>query len=248
MIKHYNLLWVFLAFIAIYLICLPDYSILHGESKSSIVKRDTKNGTITTYHPNGNPKTIIGYNKGVKDGKAYLYYSSGSILLEMNYENGRREGYSKKFYESGELYASTPYINHKIRGLREVYYESGQLKALVPYWNNRPGLGLKEYTQNGELKELPKMEVKFSNDSTEYQFRIDHCFKERFYLGRLENGYLIPLPTLVSPLPSREGFHYLSLDKIKIPEFNIICECKTTAGFPYVSQIKITPEYLGDSN
>lgn len=227
----------------IYLILLPEFSILHDEGASRRLKVDKRNGTITSYHPNGNNKTIITYKEGEKNGLAYLYDTSGRILLEMPYKNGSRAGFSKKYYTSGNLYALTPYVDNKISGTRKVFYDNGELKAEIPYFESKPGIGLKVFTPEGKPKDLPVMEVRKTPDNIRYEFKMSDCRNVRFYLGNLHNGYLFPNPTLVSLLPSINDTFYISKKSITSGSFNVICECTVASGFPYISQMTIDPNH-----
>lgn len=94
--------------------------------------------TIRTFHPNGNPESIIPLYKNIRDGVSKYFFSNGNIKEERNFVNGRVEGEIKLYYESGILKeliniqdgkreGATIYFDSKGEFISEVFFEKGEL-------------------------------------------------------------------------------------------------------------------------
>ncbi len=247
MIKYYHLIWIFLVGVAVFLYFSPDYKTpTWSDSSPEVPERDEDNGTLKTFYPDGSIKSQITYEEGIKHGAAYMYHSNGKVSLAMNYENGLRQGISKKYYKNGSLYAKTPYVDNEISGTRITYYENGKVKAKAPYHQSLHGLGLIEYTPTGtQIKNRTiQMVPELYNGNSILKFTIDNCQKEEFYVGHLvQNRYLDPASTLVDPLPSVNGFHFVRYKNLTEGDW-VICACKTKGGNTYVTSKKIDMSVL----
>lgn len=242
-------LWIVLTLVAVFLLLLFQYEAPAPTEVAHTPASAVRDGVVLTNDKHGRLHTSITYANGVKHGPSQIYYPDGQVMLSMTYTDGKREGESVKYFEDGSVYAVTPYEDDGITGIRKVYYSTGQLKAEVPYYRSQPGTGLREYYQDGSPKELPQIGTQRENHPgfTRLLVRIDGCKEVRFYVGALySNRYLMPDPAYVDNLPSADGevFYYDVEQANARQSVNVICHCKTPAGFPYVVR-KVVP--LGGS-
>lgn len=231
---YHNILWIFLA-LTIAVFCFMDLSVVNTASQSGAASKEyaVKNGPIKNYDNNGNLKTLVNYDNGIKEGISYIFYPNGQVMLEMPYRQGKREGESHKYYEDGSLYAVTPYTDDELSGVRRTYYNAGGLKAEIPYFKSLPGLGLKEYDQKGTLKQLPLIIAHKEGDI--WYFSITNCRNATFYAGALlNNQYFSPDHQFVAALPNSPKGAYLKVNGMPPGSLNVICKCTTKAGHPYV--------------
>jgi antitoxin component YwqK of YwqJK toxin-antitoxin module len=136
-------------------------------------------GAWTTYHSNGEPNTIIVYNKGYKngmvmkmtdegrpeyikhyrqdklDGEQRIFNANNGKLLEVaNYANGFKQGSYRKFFQSGALQERVHYNKGVRTGKLEHFSEGGKLAYEIDYNNNDAENGTAVYYfPDGEVKE-----------------------------------------------------------------------------------------------
>lgn len=240
-VPAYTMLLIFIVvaiFTTLQIVNPPENDELE-EKATAVTVRD---GVVKTNDKYGNLHTAITYDQGVKHGPSYLYYRTGGVMLEMPYVQGKREGKAVKYYEDGEVYAITPYADDEIFGVRKTYFRNGALKAEVPYHNSAPGLGLKEYYQDGTPKPLPEITIRKveTPEPITWFFTVPGCTKPRFYTGSLfNNSFLVTDPRFVDPLPMQSEEAYLKQEDAEHHPDNLICECTTRAGHPYITRVVI---------
>lgn len=148
-------------------------------------------GTIHTYHYNGELKTEYTYNaSGQRDGPYTIYYITGQKWEEGNYKNDLRDGQLKKWYTNGQLAEDHLVRNGKIEGNYQRWYYNGLIwkqgtfakgiaEGLYEKWFNN-GQQAYVYTyKNGKLEGEYK---KWYPDGT---LRL-HCFYKD---GKLHGSY-----------------------------------------------------------
>jgi|GEM_PF-2055637 len=236
-------IYAVLAAIALFNNYQPEEEVIDITELSNTPTKE-RNGLVQTKDRFGNIKTEINYVDGIKQGESRIYHKNGKVMLKMNYVDGKREGTSEKYYEVGSLYALTPYENDQLNGIRKTYYRNGQLKAEIPYAHNLPGLGLKTYFIDGQQKDLPQIQIEKQQigDSAVYLFSMNKVRLIRFYFGKLvDDQYLKTSPSLINLLPTKDGTHfYYGVDRGTQPHtVNVICECKSPEGYPYISKKEV---------
>jgi len=94
--------------------------------------------SVITYHNNGNIKSIVHYNNGVRDGEAKFYRIDGKIKQELSYFNGRVDGLVSNYDENGVLREMFSIVDGKREGptsyfdstgifIEDVFYTEGYL-------------------------------------------------------------------------------------------------------------------------
>ncbi len=94
--------------------------------------------SLITYYNNGNIKSIVHYNNGVRDGEAISYRKNGKIKQELSYFNGRVEGLVSNYDENGVLREMFNIVEGKREGpvsyfdsagifIKDVFYTEGYL-------------------------------------------------------------------------------------------------------------------------
>jgi len=94
--------------------------------------------SLITYYNNGNIKSIVHYNNGVRDGEAISYRKDGKIKQELSYFNGRVEGLVNNYDENGVLREMFNIVEGKREGpvsyfdsagifIKDVFYTEGYL-------------------------------------------------------------------------------------------------------------------------
>ena len=94
--------------------------------------------SVITYYSNGNIKSIVNYNNGVRDGDAKFYWEDGKLKRELSYFNGRVDGLVSEYDENGTLREMFNIVNGKREGpasyfdssgnfINDVFYKEGYL-------------------------------------------------------------------------------------------------------------------------
>lgn len=74
----------------------------------------------TSYHANGNPKTITTYSNGLVNGEKKSFLPAGEPELIEQWSNGVQDGVSLVF-KNGERFAEVPYAQGKKNGIEKHY-------------------------------------------------------------------------------------------------------------------------------
>jgi TonB family protein len=94
--------------------------------------------SVVNFHSNGNIKSIVHYNNGVRDGDAKFYWKDGKIKRELSYFNGRVDGLVSEYDKNGTLREMFNIVNGKREGpasyfdslgnfIKDVFYTEGFL-------------------------------------------------------------------------------------------------------------------------
>ena len=132
--------------------------------------------SLITYYNNGNIKSIIYYNNGVRDGEAISYRKDGKIKQELSYFNGRVEGLVSNYDENGVLREMFNILDGKREGpasyfdsasifIKDVFYTEGYLdieEELLTYSKFDDVLASNETNIDG--KQLNKNKKKVNTD------------------------------------------------------------------------------------
>jgi len=132
--------------------------------------------SLITYYNNGNIKSIIYYNNGVRDGEAISYRKDGKIKQELSYFNGRVEGLVSNYDENGVLREMFNILDGKREGpasyfdsasifIKDVFYTEGYLdieEELLTYSKFDDVLASNETNIDG--KQLSKNKKKVNTD------------------------------------------------------------------------------------
>ena len=110
------------------------YSSAYADSNNPICK-DTPNGTVKDYYPNGKLKTEWNCKEGHLNGLTKLYYENGNLEKETSYVNDVRQGVTTGYYESGELKSVCNYKDGELDGVHKILYPAGLIKELRRYHN-----------------------------------------------------------------------------------------------------------------
>jgi antitoxin component YwqK of YwqJK toxin-antitoxin module len=232
---------LFISLCAIFIYFITDYRPIPEDQNRGKIGQP-KEGTIDSYDVNGNIKTRVNYLNGKKHGTSYLYYADGQVQLAMPYVHGLRHGTSIKYFKEGSIYAETPYEYDLLEGTRITYYRNGNVKARIPYHRNMPGTGLEEFTLNA--RKITPPNVTYLRKGDELIFSTDPgCQNTTFYIGKLDdNQYLNKNDNLIEILPMRNESFVLNLE-VFTPSYlrfqDIICECKSKLGNPYVLRVDV---------
>lgn len=84
-----------------------------------------KNGelvSMTQYHPNGSPREIASYEKGVLHGERKTYYCGGEPMSIEMWDRGEQTGVTVVF-QDGEKFAEVPFVNGKRNGIEKRFRE-----------------------------------------------------------------------------------------------------------------------------
>lgn len=118
--------------------------------------------SITTYHPNGQPKQSLDSLNGRAYGKYYEWYANGSQKLEATVIGGTADlhagvekswlfdGICSAWDEEGHLSAQVLYEKGEL-SLSTYYHPSGSIWQLSPYHNDLPEGTWQIFLENGQL-------------------------------------------------------------------------------------------------
>ncbi len=99
-----------------------------------------RNGICRTWHPNGQPRSLIPYRNGSIDGTAKQWSSDGKLLGSFQMIGGT--GMEIVWNEKGAIYSITSYCQGKKSGLMTKYFPSGSIQSVQTYKDDRmEGLG-----------------------------------------------------------------------------------------------------------
>lgn len=102
---------------------------IQRDSQGTLVAEDTiENGVMvlqSRFYPNGDPKSITPYQKGVVHGERKTYLVGGVPNTIEQWENDKQHGLTVTF-RNGEKYSSLFYVNGKKHGLERRYADNGE--------------------------------------------------------------------------------------------------------------------------
>ena len=108
------------------------HTLAFAESPNPICK-ETENGIVKDYYPDGQLKTEWRCQGGHLNGTSKLYYENGTVEKESSYANDARQGVTNSYYESGALKSICNFNNGELDGAHKIFYENGTLKELTFY-------------------------------------------------------------------------------------------------------------------
>ncbi len=160
------------------LISVEKYT--NGE-KDQKVEELAKLDVKTDYWPNGRPKIVASYKKGVPEGvrreynkngeveKSYIFHNGNIIAEGIFTESGKHKGLWKEYYENHSLKSEGRYENDKKTGSWKYYYPKGQLQETGVYKNGNPeGKWLWYYPSGKLLRQMSYYNGKRDGTITEY--------------------------------------------------------------------------------
>jgi antitoxin component YwqK of YwqJK toxin-antitoxin module len=89
----------------------------------------TPHGISAEFYETGHLKKLAFYNRGLLDGNLSTYYPDGKPRSSLDYKNGQREGKSICFHENQVKSEEGFYKNDQLEGTYCTYYENGNLKT-----------------------------------------------------------------------------------------------------------------------
>ena len=167
-----------------------------------------KEGSFTTYHPNGTEASVIEYQNGAKNGSVEVFFPDGQLRQESNFENGLLDGevclyypggklervaYFEsdliektilEYYPNGALKREMPQLHSKPHGTLLIYYENGQLKSQHQYQNGKPSGTTEHYYPDGQLR----TRFHYKNGIPEGLMEVYHENGQLSYKGRFREG------------------------------------------------------------
>jgi TonB family protein len=134
--------------------------------------------SVITYYNNGNIKSIVHYNNGVRDGEAKFYWKDGKIKRELSYFNGRVDGLVSYYDKNGVFREMFNIVNGKREGptsyfdsagifIKDVFYTEGFLdveEELLTYSKFDDVLGSNEKNVGGEQVNKKQINKKVDPD------------------------------------------------------------------------------------
>lgn len=92
--------------------------------------------------------------KGEYEGEYTTFHSNGNIKTVTMHADGKYNGPFKEYYQSGKLYQEVNFLDGLPNGVRKIYYESGKIKWKVNLKNNIEDGFTYRYFENGELENI----------------------------------------------------------------------------------------------
>lgn len=125
---------------------------IHRDAYGNLLSKDLiKDGEITlrtTYHPNGDPKTITSYINGLPTHKKTFWLGGQPNTIEQWHE-GEQSGITIVF-QNGEKRAEIPYVHGKKHGAEKRFREN-EILAEELYWENDKKHGPARTHINGKI-------------------------------------------------------------------------------------------------
>lgn len=135
------------------------------------VENGLADGVWSFYYRNGNLKSIIEFEEGVKlrtlkswyengvlessfdtDSFTYTtYYKSGVTRSHTHYNQNLKQGDSKEWYESGQLKREYNYYHHHEHGVCKEYYENGSVSLVAVYRDGKKSGFWQAFYPDGRL-------------------------------------------------------------------------------------------------
>ena len=134
-------------------VLINDYIFDHPDSLS-FLKHDMSllNGTVETYHENGQLDESYKFKNGKLHGGCESYYENGQLDERSKFKNGRINGLLEVYFKSGQIESETNYKNRQYHGTERWWYENGQIR-FESNWKNDQYHGIKkEWYKNGQLE------------------------------------------------------------------------------------------------
>lgn len=131
----------------------PDYGVgtLYEEGRYEDNKRA---GTWKRYWPNGKPRSVITYVKGLAKGAYATYYPNGRPEEQGVWDLDRNTGAFQRWYDNGQPMQEFIFDAYGTRnGAQKYYHQNGKLAVEVSIANGREEGVLKRYYPNGDLQE-----------------------------------------------------------------------------------------------
>ena len=105
--------------------------------RTEIEYRDGKReGTETTWYPNGQIAIQAHYVNGVQEGPLTEYADTGMILSATPFYNDRREGIAQIFHPGGAVQWTGTYANDMLNGISTFYRPDGSIESIRTFLND----------------------------------------------------------------------------------------------------------------
>ncbi|MEQ9424964.1 MAG: toxin-antitoxin system YwqK family antitoxin [Cyclobacteriaceae bacterium] len=171
----------------------------NGQVKSSVaMENGLKNGLMKEYYPDGTLKVQTNWQNGILNGKMIKYYETGQKESEVNWINGKKDGIVRAFHKNGELKFKGQYISDFLVGESWHYFESGNKMEKQVYDSTGVLINFYKYDTNG----LPRI------DALKPLFAFDKdtiSLGERIHLEfRLGSQISTDLRVYLGTLPERD--------------------------------------------
>ncbi|RUO25847.1 hypothetical protein CWE09_03710 [Aliidiomarina minuta] len=109
-------------------------------------------GTVVTYHENGNVHWEAPYRDDQVHGLYVTYYEDGQLLREQHVEHNERHGPYKSYYPSGQQRLQNHYVNGSKEGEEKRWNDEGVLVARRHYKDGRLHGLSEQYFEDGQIK------------------------------------------------------------------------------------------------
>tara|TARA_Y100000768_G_scaffold362046_1_gene320553 strand:- start:444 stop:941 length:498 start_codon:yes stop_codon:yes gene_type:complete len=85
------------------------------------------------------------------NGTLVSYHDNGQLKLRSNYKNGKLEGLSENFHDNGQLRSEGYFQDWKQIGSFKIFFDNGRLQWVLNYEDGQL-IGLENYYRNGQLQ------------------------------------------------------------------------------------------------
>lgn len=110
----------------------------------------TRQGTWSTFYPNGLVQTLSGYVNGKKEGVEATIDDTGRLVLLIAYHEGMPEGLYRKF-NGNKIKEERTYSNGQLMGDVRIYYDNGKVMEESTYLNGKRHGMARWYDQEGNM-------------------------------------------------------------------------------------------------
>lgn len=122
----------------------------YGEFKAKIEYSGGQKALMTTYHPNGDPQTIIPYRNNKVHGVKKLFLINGIPNRFEEWNQGEQQG-ATTIYRDGQPYSELQYVAGMKNGLETIRNDQGEIVEEVS-WKNDLMHGVKKLYINDTIR------------------------------------------------------------------------------------------------
>lgn len=97
------------------------------------VLKGVLHGELVTFHPNGQRRESVTYDKGVQDGPYRAFDTEGTIVFEGLLRGGKKEGVWSTWYDATQMRQQCHYENDILSGKCTYWYIDGNLQREETY-------------------------------------------------------------------------------------------------------------------
>lgn len=123
-----------------------------GIAEQGTLLNGVKNGTWTTYHPNGRVQSITSFVNGKKDGLHMELTNRGQVELSCHYKNDEYDGLYATYKFGTRPIKAIEYKNGELDGFYREYHDSnGKLQKEISYKNGVQDGPFRQYNADEQL-------------------------------------------------------------------------------------------------